>query len=199
MMTGNLFEKICATAPNRDRTFIETHDGRVVSYGDLFDASGRYANALRTVGVEFGDRVAVQVDKSPECVLLYLACLRLGAVYLPLNQAYTLAELEYFIGDSEPRLVVCAPERAGEIGVLAERLGVGATLTLGIDGKIGSLIERARNQPADFARRHLHAGRPGGDPLHLRHHRPVEGRDADPSQPPVECRDLEGDLALHRR
>jgi malonyl-CoA/methylmalonyl-CoA synthetase len=149
-MTGNLFAQIRAVAPNRDRTFIETHDGRVVSYGDLSDISGRYANALRTVGVEFGDRVAVQVDKSPECVLLYLACLRLGAVYLPLNQAYTLAELEYFIGDSEPRVVVCAPERAGEIAALAERLGVDQTMTLGVDGRTGSLIDKAKDQPAEF-------------------------------------------------
>jgi len=82
-MTGNLFARIRATAPDRHRTFIETHDGRVITYGDLFDISGRYANVLRAAGVEFGDRVVVQVEKSPECVLLYLACLRLGAVYLP--------------------------------------------------------------------------------------------------------------------
>src|ERR1700733_4685114 len=123
-MTGNLFARIRAAAPERDRTFIETHDGRVITYGDLFDISGRYANVLRAAGVQFGDRVVVQVEKSPECVLLYLACLRLGAVYLPLNQAYTLTELEYFIGDSEPSVVVCAPERAGEIAALAQRLGV---------------------------------------------------------------------------
>src|SRR5271156_1787250 len=88
-MTGNLFAHIRTSAPSRGHTFIETHDGRIVTYGDLFDTSGRYANVLRAAGVEFGDRVVVQVDKSPECVLLYLACLRLGAVYLPLNQAYT--------------------------------------------------------------------------------------------------------------
>jgi malonyl-CoA/methylmalonyl-CoA synthetase len=149
-MTGNLFARIRAVAPAGDRAFIETHDGRIVTYGDLFDISGRYAHVLRAAGVEFGDRVVVQVDKSPECVLLYLACLRLGAVYLPLNQAYTLAELDYFIGDSEPRVVVCAPERAGEIAALTDRLGVGATLTLGIDGKTGTLIAAAKDQSTEF-------------------------------------------------
>jgi malonyl-CoA/methylmalonyl-CoA synthetase len=149
-MTGNLFAKIRAAAPSLDRTFIETHDGRVVTYGDLFDASGRYANVLRAAGVTFGDRVVVQVEKSPECVLLYLACLRLGAAYLPLNQAYTLAELDYFIGDSEPRVVVCAPERVREIAALAEGLGVATTLTLGTDGKTGSLVEAATDQSPEF-------------------------------------------------
>ncbi len=148
-MTANLFARIRAAAPDRSHTFIETHDGRVITYGDLFDISGRYANVLCAAGVKFGDRVVVQVEKSPECVLLYLACLRLGAVYLPLNQAYTLAELDYFIGDSEPRMVVCAPEREAEIAALAEGLGVETTLTLGIDGATGSLIERAGGAPLD--------------------------------------------------
>src|ERR1700759_1512116 len=148
-MTGNLFARIRAAAPSDDRTFIETHDGRAITYGDLFHTSGRYANVLCAAGVKFGDRVVVQVEKSPECVLLYLACLRLGAVYLPLNQAYTLAELEYFIGDPEPSMVVCAPEREAEIAALAEGLGVETTLTLGIDGETGSLIERAGGAPVD--------------------------------------------------
>src|SRR3569623_2071020 len=128
-MTGNLFARIRAAVPSRDRTFIETHDGRVITYGDLFDISGRYANVLCAAGVKFGDRVVVQVEKSPDCELLYLACLRLGAVYLPLNHAYTLAELDYFISDSEPHMVVCAPEREAEIAALAQGLGVETTLT----------------------------------------------------------------------
>jgi malonyl-CoA/methylmalonyl-CoA synthetase len=147
-MSGNLFARFRASAPDPQRTFIKTSDGRVITYGDLFAVSARYANALRVAGVGFGDRVAVQVEKSPEAILLYLACLRLGAVYLPLNTAYTLPELEYFIGDAEPVVVVCTPERAGEI---AERLAVGTILTLGIDGKTGSLIALAKDQSIVFA------------------------------------------------
>jgi malonyl-CoA/methylmalonyl-CoA synthetase len=147
-LTGNLFARFQAAAPGDDRTFIKTADGRVVTYGDLFATSARYAQALKTAGVAFGDRVAVQVEKSPEAILLYLACLRLGAVYLPLNTAYTLAELEYFIGDAEPAVLVASPERAGEIG---RRLGGVRILTLGTDGKTGTLIELAQDQPSDFA------------------------------------------------
>jgi len=147
-LTGNLFARFRAAAPGDERAFITTADGRVVTYGDLFATSARYANALRAAGVAFGDRVAVQVEKSPEAILLYLACLRLGAVYLPLNTAYTLAELEYFIGDAEPAVLVASPERAGQIG---QRLGGVKILTLGTDGKAGTLIDLAQDQPSDFA------------------------------------------------
>ncbi|MDB5397508.1 MAG: malonyl-CoA synthase [Rhodospirillales bacterium] len=150
-MDGNLFAKFRAAGPGNDRSFIKTAGGRTITYGDLFDLSGRYANVLCACGVAFGDRVAVQVEKSPEAIILYLACLRLGAIYLPLNPAYTLAELDYFIGDSEPRVMVCAPEREGEVGALAEGRGVGTTLTLGVDGEAGTLPERARMVMGDFA------------------------------------------------
>jgi malonyl-CoA/methylmalonyl-CoA synthetase len=149
-VSGNLFGLIRAAAPDLKRIFIATSDGRAITYGDLFDLSGRYANVLSACGVKFGDRVAVQVEKSPEAIVLYLACLRLGAVYLPLNPAYTLAELDYFIGDSEPRVVVCAPDRAGEIAPLASRLGVTATLTLGTDGVSGTLSDLAAKASANF-------------------------------------------------
>jgi malonyl-CoA/methylmalonyl-CoA synthetase len=83
-------------------------------------------------------------------VLLYLATLRAGAVYLPLNSAYTAAELEYFLADAEPSLFVCAPERAAVLEPLAQRLGVRSVLTLGAAGE-GTLCERARALPAEFA------------------------------------------------
>jgi malonyl-CoA/methylmalonyl-CoA synthetase len=150
-MSGNLFARFRAAAPGHDQTFIKTADGRTITYGALFDLSGRYANALRACGVVFGDRVALQVEKSPEAIIVYLACLRLGAIFLPLNMAYTLAELDYFIGDAEPRVVVCAPEREGEVGALACARAVGTTLTLGTDGDAGTLPERARTVTADFS------------------------------------------------
>jgi malonyl-CoA/methylmalonyl-CoA synthetase len=150
-VTDSLFAAFRAAAPEPGAVFIETHDGRVITYGDLRDQSARYAHALRRAGVEPGDRVAVQVEKSPEAILLYLACLRAGAVYLPLNTGYTLAELAYFLGDSEPRLTVCDPKAEHAIGALVERLGVGRVMTLGTDGVTGSLPEAARDCPADFA------------------------------------------------
>jgi malonyl-CoA/methylmalonyl-CoA synthetase len=148
-MTGNLFARFRAAAPADDQTFIRTSGGRTLTYGDLFALSGRYANVLSAAGIVSGDRVAVQVEKSPEAIVLYLACLRLGAAYLPLNTAYTSAELDYFMGDAEPRVVICAPQREAEVSVLAAAYG-GETLTLGTDGETGTLPERAGTVTSDF-------------------------------------------------
>src|SRR6478752_1352753 len=129
-MSDNLFALVRQRIRAPGKTFIETNDGRLFTYADMLALSGRMANALRERGVQPGDRVAVQVEKSAEAIMLYLACLRVGAVYLPLNTAYTLTELEYFIGDAEPRLVVASPQNGAAIAELAARLGVSATETL---------------------------------------------------------------------
>ncbi len=139
---GNLYELLQSHFPaERAHAFIELEDGRRYSYGDLEDTSGRYARLLGDLGVVKGDRVAVQVEKSPEAIFLYLACLRAGAIYLPLNPAYTKAEVGYFLGDAEPKVVVCRPESKGEIGEIA---GDAHVMTLGTDGG-GSLPERAHD------------------------------------------------------
>ncbi len=87
----------------------------------MLDRTGQIANVLVLSGVEPGDRVAVQVEKTVENLLLYLAALRAGAVYLPLNTAYTLAELDYFIGDAEPKLVVCDPAKREGLAEIAQQ------------------------------------------------------------------------------
>jgi malonyl-CoA/methylmalonyl-CoA synthetase len=150
-MSGNLFSKFRAHAPGDDAPFIRTHDGRTITYGDLVATSSRYANLLKSLGVAPGDRVAVQVEKSPEAILLYLACLRAGAIYLPLNTAYTPAEIDYFLGDAEPRLFVVDPRAREGAAQRAAARGVAHTLTLGLDGRSGNLIEAAASQPAGFA------------------------------------------------
>ena len=106
--------------------------GRRVSYAEAAATTARLAGALRDLGVGSGDRVAVQVDKSPEAVLLYLACLKLGAVYLPLNVAYTAAEVGYFLTDAEPKVFVCRPEDVEELTPVAEAAGVARVV--GLDG-----------------------------------------------------------------
>ncbi len=106
----NLFETIRSRIASPAQRFIIKTDGQTLSYGDMLDRTAQLANALVLAGVEPGDRVAVQVEKSVENFLLYLATLRAGAVYLPLNTAYTLPELEYYFGDAKPALIVCAPE-----------------------------------------------------------------------------------------
>ena len=118
------------------------------TYDEALALSGRMASAMDTLGIRPGDRVAVQVEKSAEALILYLACLRSGAVYLPLNTAYTLAELDYFIGDAEPRLVVVASSARVGIETIARPHGA-IVETLDADGS-GSLLDLARDEPADF-------------------------------------------------
>lgn len=143
-MSENLFQILQAGFPaDRDRTAIELPDGRSHSYGALEAASGRLARLLMDLGVAPGDRVAVQVEKSAEALFLYLACLRAGAIYLPLNSAYTPEEIAYFLGDAEPRVFVCAPEKAAQLRETAAGAGVPHLLTLG-QAEDGSLIEAAR-------------------------------------------------------
>ncbi|HTI85446.1 MAG TPA: malonyl-CoA synthase [Alphaproteobacteria bacterium] len=145
---NHLFDLFRSRIAGRQRPFIETADGRGFSYQDALDLSARLAHALVNLGVAPGDRIAVQVEKSPEAIVLYLACLRAGAVYLPLNTAYTLAELEYFIGDAEPKLVVCSPASAAALEPVAVKHG-GSVVTLGTAGD-GTLIDAARDQPPEF-------------------------------------------------
>jgi malonyl-CoA/methylmalonyl-CoA synthetase len=91
-----------------------------LTYAELELETARWATALEGLNVQPGDRVAVQVEKSLENLLLYLATIRVGAVFLPLNPAYTLTELAYFLGDAEPALVVCDPAQAGELESIAQ-------------------------------------------------------------------------------
>jgi malonyl-CoA/methylmalonyl-CoA synthetase len=146
-MSHNLYTHAFSRMSASDRAFIRTVDGRLLAYRDVENLSARYANVLRTKGVVIGDRVAVQVEKSPEAIVLYLACLRVGAAFLPLNTAYTTAEIEYFIGDAEPCVVVCDPGRAAELEPLCARLSVGSLLTLGVgnDGTLPELAKEADN------------------------------------------------------
>ncbi len=146
-MSNHLFDAIRTAAPGH-APFIRIDSTRTWTYDDALALSGRIAGAMDTLGVRPGDRVAVQVEKSAEALILYLACLRSGAVYLPLNTAYTLTELDYFIGDAEPRLVVVASTARGGIEDIAKPHGA-IVETLDADGR-GSLLDLARDEPADF-------------------------------------------------
>ncbi len=146
----NLFALIRSRIAQDARPFIHQPDGTMLTYGDMLDRTGQIANVLVLSGVEPGDRVAAQVEKTVENVLLYLATLRVGAVYLPLNTAYTLTELDYFIGDAEPKLVVCDPAKRDGLTEIAKARGVAAVETLDAKGH-GSLVDAAARAPKDFA------------------------------------------------
>lgn len=146
---NHLYHLVRGRMPDLAKAAIETPAGRVITYGDLDAMAARFAGALVARGVAPGDRVLVQVEKSPEAIGLYLGTVRAGAVFLPLNTAYTLAEVEYFVGDAEPKLVVCDPARAEPMGLLASRYGAEIE-TLDEHGG-GSLADLAGAQPALFA------------------------------------------------
>src|ERR1700745_1405993 len=137
IMSANLFSRLFDRLDDPNRVAIETVEGKRISYGDLIARAGRIANVLVDRGVKPGDRVAAQTEKSVTGLVLYLATVRVGAVYLPLNTAYTLNELEYFITDAEPALVVCDPPKVEGIGAIAAKVHARVE-TLGADGK-GSL------------------------------------------------------------
>src|SRR6187402_3615983 len=149
IMNANLFSRLFDGLDDPSRLAIETLDGTRISYGDLIARAGQMANVLVARGVKPGDRVAAQTEKSVPALVLYLATVRAGAVYLPLNTAYTLNELDYFISDAEPSLVVCDPAKADGIGAIAAKVKARVE-TLGADGK-GSLTDAAAKADAAFA------------------------------------------------
>ncbi|RXT48411.1 malonate--CoA ligase [Bradyrhizobium betae] len=145
---ANLFSRLFDGLDDPKRLAIETQDGAHISYGGLIARAGQMANVLVARGVKPGDRVAVQVEKSVANIVLYLGTVRAGAVYLPLNTAYTLNELDYFIGDAEPSLVVCDPSKAEGLTAIAAKVKARVE-TLGPDGK-GSLTEAADKASSEF-------------------------------------------------
>jgi malonyl-CoA/methylmalonyl-CoA synthetase len=148
IMNANLFSRLFDGLDDPTRLAIETVDGQRISYGELISRAGQMANVLVSRGVKPGDRVAAQTEKSVPGLVLYLAAVRAGAVYLPLNTAYTLNELEYFITDAEPSLVVCDPAKAEGIGAIAAKVGAKIE-TLGADGR-GSLTDAAAEASPAF-------------------------------------------------
>ena len=143
MKNNNLFAALRAAFPSDlDAVAIETGDGLNYSWRDLDRSTAMIANLLASLKLPAGSRVAVQVEKSVEAVMLYLATLRAGYVFLPLNTAYQSAEIEYFIGNAEPAVVVCSKKNFGWVSKIAFKAGTHNVFTLD-DDRTGSLLERA--------------------------------------------------------
>jgi malonyl-CoA/methylmalonyl-CoA synthetase len=164
MDNSNLFAALRAAFPaDLERTAIETADGPgaplYYTWRDLERGTAMLANLLRSLDLPEGARVAAQTDKSVEALMLYLAVLRAGCVYLPLNTAYQAGEIEYFIGNAEPSVVVCSGGNFGWVSKIAFRAGTKNVFTLN-DDRTGSLLDRA----ALMSDRHEVAQR-GGDDL----------------------------------
>jgi malonyl-CoA/methylmalonyl-CoA synthetase len=143
-----LADAMIAPLEAREDAVLLRADGSEVSGEDLFKASSRMANVLSQMGVVPGDRVAVQTEKSVEALALYLACIRAGALFLPLNTAYTATEVEYFLGDAEPRVTLCDPKAEAALAPIAEARS-SKLLTLGAAND-GSLAEHAATAEEAF-------------------------------------------------
>jgi len=126
----NLYTSYASHFPEPGTVLLTTANGDAYTYGDAERYSARVANYLLSLGLRPGDRVSAQVEKSPECLWLFLAVVRAGLVFHPLNTAYTDPELEFFLADAEPSLMVCEPARLESLRALCQAAGVGRLLTL---------------------------------------------------------------------
>ena len=146
MSNSNFFARIANSFERKQDAscIVDSVGNLLLSYADLDRQSAGFSGLLKEIGLRRGDRLVAQVEKSPQALLLYLACLRRGVIFVPLNTAYTPAEVEFFIEDTEPALFVCRPgdeARAGKSKLV---------LTLAADGT-GSLIEKAAVAQAEPA------------------------------------------------
>lgn len=141
---GNFFQLFAErVAGGRERDCIQTHDGTSYLYVELFEGTARYARVLVDAGILPEDRVAVCVEKTPEAIFLYLACLQIGAVYLPLNNAYRPREIAYFLENARPSALICDPAKLPEIMALELKIIFKCIWTLDAKGT-GSLNDQAQ-------------------------------------------------------
>ena len=152
-MHRNLFSCYLQGKENNHDQVAVCAGNRMYSYAELANAAARYANTLMGLGVRPGDRVCAYIDKSIENIFLYLACIRAGIVYQPLNPAFKPAELDYFLADASPAMVICSTVNEGRVSVAALRAGVEQVLTLDQDGS-GTLAAAASAAASDVSTRH---------------------------------------------
>ncbi|MGB3831229.1 MAG: malonyl-CoA synthase [Mesorhizobium sp.] len=147
-MSNTLYDALFRPHEASEAIFLSLKDGRDITYAEFLRLAARFAHALSASGVAPGDRVALQARKSPEALAVYAACVAAGAVFLPLNTAYTPAEVDYFVTDAGARLLICDGAARAALEPVAEKAGA-ALLTLDADGT-GTLADLARGQPQTF-------------------------------------------------
>ncbi|MBO9466420.1 malonyl-CoA synthase [Tropicibacter sp. R15_0] len=148
-MANPLYDGLFGIHAGKSTPFLQLLDGSTLTHQDFLAMGAQIANVMAQLGLKPGDRVAVQTEKSPEALALYAACAQSGLVFLPLNTAYTVDELSYFIENSGASLIVCDGKSEAALGKIAQ--GLGARIeTLNADGS-GTLMAQARVMPASFA------------------------------------------------
>ena len=147
-MANPLYDSLFGQHAVSDRTFLLLGDGTQITYDAFLRMAARYANLIVALGAQPGDRLAAQVDKSPQALAVYAACVQAGVVFLPLNTAYTASELSYFVTNSGARILLCDGRKAEALAPVAEEAGARLE-TLNGDGT-GSFPEQAEGQPESF-------------------------------------------------
>jgi len=144
-MTNPLYDTLFGRHARQTTPFLILQDGSVLTHDRFLRKAAQFAHVLTSAGLHPGDRLAAQIEKSPEALALYAACVQTGVVFLPLNTAYTVDELTYFIDNSGAAMVICDPRNETTLAPVVKGLGA-QTMTLGGDGS-GSLPDLAANQP----------------------------------------------------
>ena len=148
-MANPLFDRLFGAHADSDRPFLILPDGATITYSDFHRLACRYANAIQSLGLMPGDRLAVQIAKSPEALAVYAGCAAAGVIFLPLNTAYTAAEISYFVENAEAKLLLC--DAANEAALTPVAAAAGAKLmTLNADGS-GGFADLAAGQSDEFA------------------------------------------------
>ena len=146
-VNANLYSLFLSRFPaDKSRVSLETESGREITFAELEATVARYAGLIRALGVTPGERVAVQVEKSPEALMLYLACLAAGVVYLPLNSAYREGEIAYFLSDAEPKIFIHSPRDEAWAQPLTAKLLIAHRYMMNEAGG-GSWAENASKAP----------------------------------------------------
>lgn len=153
-MNANIYELFTSRFPADKRSVFLRSDSGIYSYEDLHRESARYARFFTELGLTKGDRVAVQVDKTPHCLFAYCGCLRAGLIYLPLNTAYQSSELQYFLNDSEAALFVCRPDDLKKSDDVVSQLKNPPQILTLDETDSGSLIEKSRHAAAEYSTVH---------------------------------------------
>ncbi len=147
-MANPLYDGLFGAHAGKDTAFLQLLDGTTITHQDFLSTAAQIAHVATQLGLNPGDRVAAQIEKSPEALALYAACAQAGLVFLPLNTAYTVDELTYFIENSGASLIVCDSRSEEKLAPVGAQLGAKVE-TLNADGS-GSLMEQAAAMPASF-------------------------------------------------
>lgn len=147
-MANPLYDGLFGAHAGKDTPFLHLPDGKTITHQSFLGTAARIAHVATHLGLKPGDRVAAQIEKSPEALALYAACAQAGLVFLPLNTAYTVDELTYFIENSGASLIVCDSRNEVKLASVGAQLGAKVE-TLNADGS-GSLMDQAAALPASF-------------------------------------------------